>query len=527
MNTIEKELCNFMCIKEMGDAYLKKWKAIRDVYAETLDKGSIYRPIAYTYHDYTHHCYNIYKIVSKEILYNPNLTAQEWFILNTAILLHDISMTISNFDRLKHSKESADWLLENIERDSVLKQNLLRDEAEVIALIISAHSDCKEKKGNKEEICEYTLENSELKDRMDCGGAEPVRAKFLAAILRIADECDVTRNRLDLNDNNFEKLDDNDSEQKYSKEQWLQLRCFKSLHRDQNKLILETDDAYINKNKHDEIEIRIRKVGSKIRKQIRYVREQCITSDEYSAMFQVQNVVISSSALRQEFIKEINNSSDDTEEYSDIQVGLLDEELEKNISDKIDKDKLKKSGHYIVTENCCERDWIELRDIVVDKKLSKCIIEQIEDEIKKEYQDNDNIILVAMEENSLILTSQIAYRLGKPFSYIIPCNYNQKKSSKQEKAISFEAYDKIILVTDAVATFQTLGLTCDEYGILDKLCGIYTILYRETDNKKFVHKQANKLASIMTACCKKYPSEVHDRKKCSDNNNGQCIAANI
>lgn len=523
---IDRELYNLSCIKNMGDEYFARWEAIKNVYAPILDEGSVYRPVAYTYHDYTHHCFNIFKIVSKNILYMPSLTAQEWFILNTAILLHDFSMTFVDFNRLMHSKQSAEWLLNKIETELVLRQNLSRDEAEVVALIIMAHSDCKEKRDNKEEISEFTLENPEIKDEMECGGAKAVRVKFLAGILRTADECDVTRNRLGTAD--IDKLDDNDSEQRYSKEQWLQLKCFKSLDRNRDELVLIIDDAYVKKNmdKGDEIRSRIKKVVSKIRKQITYVRQQCLVKDDYAAMFLVQNVIISSSALSKKFIEEVNNGKEEVEEYPEIHVRLLDEGLESMIVDKIDKNELKKQGHYIITQNCCERDWIELRDIVINKELSDRIIDRITNEIQKKCNTADRMILVAMEENSLILTSQIAYRMSLPFSYIIPCNYNLKKSSKQERDINFESYDKIILITDAVATFQTLGLTCEEHKIWDKVCAIYTLLYREPSDKRFFHENAAKLAAVMTTCCNKYPSEVHDRNKCRDNENGKCIALN-
>lgn len=131
---IDQELYELPCIKNMGKIYFKKWENIKTQYVERLDRGAIYKPIAYTLHDYTHHCYNIYKIIDKVILFNPKLSEQEWFILNTAILLHDFSMTRENFDRLIHSKQSADWVYEQMEKDTVLKNNLNTGEAEAVAL---------------------------------------------------------------------------------------------------------------------------------------------------------------------------------------------------------------------------------------------------------------------------------------------------------------------------------------------------------------------------------------------------------
>lgn len=527
MMEIDKELYQLPCIKEMGDSYFKKWENIKNQYAPILDRGPIYRPIAYTHHDYSHHCYNIYKIVCKVILHEPKLSKQECFILNVAILLHDYSMTLPNFERLTHSKQSADWLLEQMDKDTVLRENLNSSEAEAIALIIEAHSDCKKIVGDREEIEQFTLENVEIQDEMDCDGAQNVQVKFLAAVLRIADECDVTRSRLGTD--SFGRLDENDNEQRYSKEQWLQLKCFKSLNRKGETLELIIDDKYVNNhdNEKEDIERRVKKVVSKIRKQLKYIRQQAINTDKYLAMFPLRNVVICSTVLESEFVKMTNEEQTAEEELPELSVRILDADLANKISTKIDEDDLVAMGHYIVTEEHCERDWIDLRDVVVDRKLANEIIDKIANEINDKYQNVANPpIIVAMEDNGLILASQIAYRLGYPFTYIIPCNFNLKRGSLQEKYVDFKAYDKIIVITDAIATFRTMGITCRKYGISDKVCEIYTVLYREPTDRSFLHEDAENLMKKMSACCNKYSIEVHFRKKCPDDKNGKCMALN-
>lgn len=525
---IDQELYELPCIKQMGETYLQKWKNIKIQYVERLDQGAIYRPIAYTLHDYTHHCFNIYKIVDKVILFKPQLSEQEWFLLNTAILLHDFSMTFAKFDRLIHSKQSAEWVLEQMEKDTILKNNLNLSEAEAIALIIQAHSDYKKIVNGKEEIEQHTLEDKELKDLMDGNGAHDVHVKFLAAILRIADECDVTRSRIGNVD--FEGLDEKDVEQKYSKEQWLQLKCFKTVEREGDKLKLVVDDRYVKRHIDEkaDIECRIRKVVMKIRKQLIYVREKVIDKEEYIAMFQLRKIVICSEALSEEYIKKINNEQFIEEEFLEVSVPILNEALADKIFAKIDgNDNMVVPGDYIVTDEHCEKNWIDLRDIVVDKTISEEIIREIASKINEEY-GNSAIppIIVGMEDNGLILASQIASRLGYPFTYIIPKNYSWKKSSQKERAVNLKTYDNIIIITDAVATFQTMGRTCEEYGILDKVCRIFTVLYRSPYSKNFFHKDTEKLMKKMTACCDKFPINVLSRKTCPVNKNGQCDAIN-
>lgn len=524
---IDEELYNLTCIKKMGGDYFQKWENIKNQYAPTLDRGSIYRPIAYTHHDYTHHCYNIYKIVGKVILHEPQLCEQEWFILNVAILLHDFSMTLSNFERLTHSKQSAEWILQQMNEDTVLRENLNSSEAEAIALIVEAHSDCKKKVDNKEEIEKYTLENEEIQELMDCDGAQNVQVKFLAAVLRIADECDVTRSRAGID--SFDMLDENNNEQKYSKEQWLQLKCFKRLERRGENLKLIVDDKYVkdHANEKNNVERRVKKVVLKIRKQLKYVRQQAVVTDKHLAMFPLRNVIIFSTELDSEYVKKINEGQLEEKEIPDLPVCILDDGLANKISTKIDEEDLLVMGHYIVTDDHCERDWIDLRDVVVDKKLANEIIDRISKDINDKYQNSTVLpIIVAMEENGLILASQIAYRLGYPFTYIIPCNFNLKRSSQQEKYVDFSSYDKFILITDAVATFRTMGITCREYGISDKVCEIYTVLYREPKDKRFFHEDAESLMRKMTVCCNKYSMEVHYRKKCPEEKNGKCKALN-
>lgn len=525
---IDQELYKLSCINKMGKQYTRKWKNIKEQYAARLDQGAVRKPIAYTFHDYTHHCFDIYKIVDKVILFKPSLSEQEWFILNTAILLHDFSMTFVNFDRLIHSKQSAEWLLEQMEKDSVLKSNLNPSEAEAVALIIQAHSDCKKNAHGKEEIEQYTLENEKMEELMDCRGADDVHLLFLAAVLRIADECDVTRDRIGTAD--FEGLDKTDKEQEYSKEQWLQLKCFKYIARKGDQLELTVDDRYVQgySGEKTDIEHRIRKVIMKIRKQLVYVREKAIVKEEYMAMFQLRKVVICSNALSDDYVNKINDERLTEEEFLEVSVPILNEVLADKISVKIDEnDGIRALGEYIVTDEHCEKDWIDLRDIVVDKAISGHIIQEISSKINEEYGNRSTPpIIVGMEDNGLILASQIASRLGYPFTYIIPKNYSWKKSSPKEREVDFDPYDNIIIITDAVATFQTMGRTCEEYGILDKVCKIYTILYRSPHDKSFFHKDTEKLMKKMVACCDKSPIVVLSRKECPYNKNGKCNALN-
>lgn len=529
---IDVELLKLQCIKNMGPDYTKKWEQIKNVYAPELDTGSIYNPVAYTLHDYSHHCYDIYKIISQVILYPEKddfLSQQDWFVLNVAVLLHDYSMTFPNFDRLIHSRQSAEWLIKQSESedDTVIKANLSHNEPEIISLIIRAHSDCKIVKNGKEIVSEYNLENPDLLDEMDGGGADFIHAKFLAVVLRLADECDVTHSRANKN-NKSSYLDDENTEQRISKEHWLKLQCFKSIKRGNNKLELIVNDSYLQKisGDIDNSQKRIISVVKTIRKQIKYVREKVIANDDrYLQHFPVDEVIIESTYLDKSFVEEVNKNQFEQDISFCPEINLLDMQLSEELK-KVGIENMEVPGHYIVSDEYCARDWIELQNIVADNQLVQKIAQyMVKDIINSHLLDKkQKVIFVATESNGVILAAPIAYQLKQPFTYLVPYNRNMKKCSEQEKKVDLSKYDNIILFTDAIATFRSLGNTIRGYGITNKICKIYAILYRKPQEVKYLDEDAAYLASKLSVCYNGPSLEIHMRKKCQRE---KCVAENL
>lgn len=529
---IDVELLKLQCIKNMGSDYTKKWKHIKDVYAPELDQGSIYNPVAYTLHDYSHHCYNIYKIISQVILYPEKddfLSQQDWFALDVAVLLHDYSMTFPNFDRLIHSKQSADWLMEQSESkdDTVIKANLSHNESEIISLIIKAHSDCKKVENGKEIVTEYNLEDPLLLDEMDGDGANPIHAKFLAVILRLADECDVTHSRMSKNDKSS-YLDDNNIEQRISKEHWLKLQCFKSIKRGNNKLELIVNDSYIRSNNEDVAtnQEKIISVVKTIKKQIKYVREKVIANnDRYLQHFPVDEVIIESTFLDKLFVVDVNKNQFEHDIPVCPEINLLDAQLSEELK-KAGIENMVVPGHYIVSDEYCGRDWIELQNIVADNQLVRRIAQYMIKDIRNSHLlgRNQKVIFAATESNGVILAAPIAYQLKQPFTYLVPYNRNRKNCSEQEKKVDLSKYDNIILFTDAISTFRSLGNTIRGYGITEKICKIYAILYRKPQEIKYLDEDASDLASKLSVCYNGPTLEVHMRKECPHD---KCMAGNL
>jgi hypothetical protein len=175
----------------MSSEHRRIWNALKDCYAQQLNKGSLIPEVLFTPHDYTHHCCNIYYILSNFLLSENSysiIEEVELFVLNAAVLFHDISMSKAGCSRDKHATESVEYLRK--ERENGRCRNLVEldvDTFECICSLILAHSDDKTFGNCTEKHIESLPEDSPPDQRL----------KILAGILRLADELDVSSRRLD------------------------------------------------------------------------------------------------------------------------------------------------------------------------------------------------------------------------------------------------------------------------------------------------------------------------------------------
>lgn len=160
-------------------------------------------PVFYTSHGIDH-SQNIEEIVDRLILdsLKYEMNEQEIFILLCSIYFHDVGMALMTKDggqanpddyfkkvdeaRRTHSEKTALFMIQNYE-----EFGLRKSQAEIIAWICKAHSDIKNEDGTKI----YTFK--EIMARSDVTNVDttPIRIKYLAALLRLADELDVTAKR--------------------------------------------------------------------------------------------------------------------------------------------------------------------------------------------------------------------------------------------------------------------------------------------------------------------------------------------
>lgn len=160
-------------------------------------------PVFYTSHgiDHSQNVENIADALISDHL-KDKMNIDEIFILLCSIYFHDVGMALLIKDdshaepgdyfkkvdeaRRRHSEKTASFMLHNYE-----EFGLIKPQAEIIARICRAHSDIKNEDGTKI----YTF--SEIMDRADVTNIDtvPIRIKYLASILRLSDELDVTARR--------------------------------------------------------------------------------------------------------------------------------------------------------------------------------------------------------------------------------------------------------------------------------------------------------------------------------------------
>ncbi len=261
------------CIKALqsknNDEYFRKWMAIREVYRPILDEGAYRSDVNYNTHNYSTHCVNIYRNIDKLIDWSSDNkpTVKEFFYLDVAVILHDLCMAIMPKERLRHSKEAYEIILEKINSPDRNEINglLIPSEAECIAQIILGHSDVKVE-GKSGDTIKYLID---IYRNYDESEYEMNRVCHLAVILRLADELDVTYDRINrkLTEMNFDIEDENDRE---SMRHYRKLQLVKKIRQDKsenNRLLLVINDKEFGIESGDDEDL-IAEVKNKIESEL-------------------------------------------------------------------------------------------------------------------------------------------------------------------------------------------------------------------------------------------------------------------
>ncbi len=308
---------NIECISKMEKEYQEAFYNMVDEYAEQLSDRICAGGSAFTLHDFSAHCVNLYKIISnvildKDIAYGTGtgLTAWELYILNLAVLFHDIGMSrVIEMERDNHSQCSAEYIQELYDNtQSALRKKSSLSQNDIYALcdIVQAHSDVKTLPIDKRGL-------SVVQETMP--GKEDIRAKLIAGILRIADELDVTSSRVGVGEieselekiekelSKMEKMENKEDEIIRKKklveslEHWKKLHYISVVERDKKTAIIKIvlDDRKL-KLLLDGGQVEDKIAGDlcdsiiKLRKELQYYRNNSLVTVQYQAITPIQSI---------------------------------------------------------------------------------------------------------------------------------------------------------------------------------------------------------------------------------------------
>jgi len=576
----KQEYKNIACINKMCDEYKENFYSIVEGYRNKLSNRVVLDESVYTMHDFDHHCFDIYKILSSILLEQDNLYIhpyglhpRELYILNLSVLFHDIGMNVISADRNKHSILSAEYIQNEYDKTgSVFSQNcdLSSNEIKALKAIVIAHSDVKDGSVPKEK---NGLNSPDLVDyQMNCGEEASVRTKLLAALLRIADELDVTSNRLgkrELETEIKEFVDKHNlctqggsclQTREYnsyleSLKHWKRLYYISQIKKIDKDIILCIDDDEITKslNASQEVQPIAQELVSlliPIRDKINDANAKVFNNSSFSKFVSVGNVIFHTSNI--DLQKEINDvlgfrkleipklstkhtleslpnknqfdsyiSSEQNDKEAPISSQFpptIDSKIEEMLSQETRNRKLITFGHFRLNEKYCARDWLDTRELVETKKILNKIVNIF---VKELNSLNEEFIVVGVDLVGALVASRVAFALQNPMTYLVS-EKNKAYNSDSEIEISTLLKNKVVvLITDVIVSYETIEQIIDQHEIDKKKLLILSLFYRPND----IFMAKADYLRITKSLNNEFKIELFDKEKCIYSSNG-CMAAN-
>ncbi|BCK01322.1 HD domain-containing protein [Anaerocolumna chitinilytica] len=263
------------CIKYLENSiYIENFNTLRGIFRKRLDQGAASSEIKFTTHDYSTHCKNIYKIISETVVdFSKKPSKKTIFLLDVAVLLHDIVMADNTELRETHAKDGQMFVLDAIYSNDRNEINSVLDasSAKIIASAIYGHGNIKNNVGVKvntlEELYKKYEHTKTDDDKLACQ---------IGAALRLADELDSTVDRINRPQNEYH-FNENLEKDRLSKSHHMKLVLVDKIYKDPEKndqLKIATNDYYFEKNGfNDDLGEMILEVKNKIIKEL-----ECINS---------------------------------------------------------------------------------------------------------------------------------------------------------------------------------------------------------------------------------------------------------
>lgn len=513
------------CIKRMDHGCYNMFMDMLKYYAPKLETRIVLNGSAFTSHD-AYHCLDIYKIISSCLLRENTayrdglgLSKRELFILNLAVLFHDIGMSNSlEARRDNHSELSAEYVQKEYDdiRSMLRSQtDLTVSEVKAMKAIIKAHSNIKGDASIPKERNGIRL--PELKKEYKDLHSKPIKALFLAGLLRLADELDVTSERLgngtlenEIQEGKkkilkYEAEGNTQELQKWagfleSEKHWKRLHYFESISLSVDKTGIEllVDDEYVEQmldqgSTEKAIANDIVEILSKIRGELEEIKTIAFADSDVNILVYVQKIdVMSMTEKLQEEInkaqarvsmpvvqKEDNEFREEKKDESVIEAIKnepieFDEELSKYLEEEVRERQLLQFGHYVLNEEYCARDWLNIRELVETREISKKIVGSIVKHINS--REPENVVILGMDMVGALLAARIAFELKFPMSYFVSVK-NERYNSTQEIDFELKEGEKVIIITESIATFKTLKNAIERYGLEEKIDSICTLSF--------------------------------------------------
>lgn len=570
---IKEEYKALTCYTKMDEPHRRSFDALARHYGRILNRGPAQTVTVYTSHDFDRHCFNLYRIISMYLLREEGirqLNQEELYLLNLSVLLHDISMcrggyekdTNTMFDRDIHALQSAQWIRHEFDQGNTpLSQcGLITKQVEIICDICKAHSTLKGWE-TPTGLFDPKLEFTKL------GKTENIRVKALAGILRVADELDVTRDRLvDADDmDRLLTVDDGRPEAQLfarenvnSRKHFRRLLLISSLEECKDnitQLVLKLDMRQVEKREMagdaENLVDDLKAIKRKIQGELDTLWTEVISKGAAGAgrLIMVQRVVWTEEDER--YIKGLGpaetpdapvdlhpvqeeppQAPDATEgavgelppaEGGGTAVELLDVGLSQKIGKCVKKGQLLHVGHYRLNTTYCARDWIDTERLIEDPQLAADIYGMFSDHIRTAHR-TEKFTIVGLDLLGAKVAAQVGVNLHKPFTYVIPAHQYAEADSHEVDIPAIPEEHKVVLVTDSMITGLTAADVIQKNRWEGRVLAVYTVFYRRPKAEQ--GDERTHIPGTIHALNTDFPAEIALASRCPYGDISLCQAVN-